>query len=404
MTKSVLIATETLDTHAIAVELALKERGVQVQRLFGEDFPHAASASFSTDMDHSALSICAPGLEKLIAQKFDVFWQRRPTNPLISSDSVHADDHHAAGIENTRFLDSVWHCLGRKAFWVNPLEGKSRATSKPLQLMLAQEIGFALPKSLISNDPQRIRRFVEANGVGQTIFKTLASHSWEMEDGGTAMSYTVKMTSDSLPSDHMLQTVPGIFQLMVPKAFELRVTYFGDHAIAAKLLTQHDETSALDWRSAAPNVVKVEPYTLPEHIDDRCKKLMRKLGIVFGCFDFIVTPQGEHVFLEVNEMGQFLWVEESAPELPMLDTFADFLMAGKREFNPIQKSESDRVSFSSLCAKPDLWAQMEFDVQHHKSTNITPVAEKLVRADLHKKQQEKKQPSGKAQQPEGATA
>lgn len=32
---------------------------------------------------------------------------------------------------------------------------------------------------------------------------------------------------------------------------------------------------------------------------------MRKLGIIFGCFDFIVTPDEEYVFLEVNPMGQF---------------------------------------------------------------------------------------------------
>jgi hypothetical protein len=35
------------------------------------------------------------------------------------------------------------------------------------------------------------------------------------------------------------------------------------------------------------------------------------LGLAFGCIDLIVTPEGEHIFLEVNEMGQFLWVRTS---------------------------------------------------------------------------------------------
>ena len=37
---------------------------------------------------------------------------------------------------------------------------------------------------------------------------------------------------------------------------------------------------------------------------------MRELGLVFGCIDLIVTPEGEHVFLL---KGQFLWVEHGAP-------------------------------------------------------------------------------------------
>jgi hypothetical protein len=30
---------------------------------------------------------------------------------------------------------------------------------------------------------------------------------------------------------------------------------------------------------------------------------MRKLGLAFGCIDLIVTPEEEHIFLEVNEMA-----------------------------------------------------------------------------------------------------
>jgi len=30
---------------------------------------------------------------------------------------------------------------------------------------------------------------------------------------------------------------------------------------------------------------------------------MKKLNSIFGCFDFIVIPENEYVFLEVNEIG-----------------------------------------------------------------------------------------------------
>jgi hypothetical protein len=59
---------------------------------------------------------------------------------------------------------------------------------------------------------------------------------------------------------------------------------------------------------------------------------MRRLGIVFGCFDIVVTPAGEHVFLEVNEMGQFLFVEHYAG-IPLLDAFSSFLIDGSQDFS-----------------------------------------------------------------------
>ena len=59
---------------------------------------------------------------------------------------------------------------------------------------------------------------------------------------------------------------------------------------------------------------------------------MNSLGIVSGSFDFIVTEDGEHVFLEVNEQGQFLWLEDLCPDLLLLDAFCAFLTSGDKNF------------------------------------------------------------------------
>ena len=34
-------------------------------------------------------------------------------------------------------------------------------------------------------------------------------------------------------------------------------------------------------------------------------------NLVFGAFDYIVTPQNEWIFLELNPNGQWLWLEEA---------------------------------------------------------------------------------------------
>jgi hypothetical protein len=100
---------------------------------------------------------------------------------------------------------------------------------------------------------------------------------------------------------------------------------------SARLLSQELADARLDWR-AGGSKLRVEPDRLPAAVETACLVLLRRLGLVFGCFDFIVTPEGEHVFLEVNTAGQFLWVEEANPELPMLAPFVAFLLAKRADF------------------------------------------------------------------------
>ena len=52
---------------------------------------------------------------------------------------------------------------------------------------------------------------------------------------------------------------------------------------------------------------------------------MRKLNIKLACFDFVVDPDGNYWFLELNQQGQFLWIEEALPSMRMLELFVDFV-------------------------------------------------------------------------------
>jgi len=48
-------------------------------------------------------------------------------------------------------------------------------------------------------------------------------------------------------------------------------------------------------------------HELPDDVGDALLRLMDELGLVFGTVDFKVAENGEHVFLEVNPQGQFLY-------------------------------------------------------------------------------------------------
>jgi D-alanine-D-alanine ligase-like ATP-grasp enzyme len=51
---------------------------------------------------------------------------------------------------------------------------------------------------------------------------------------------------------------------------------------------------------------------------------MRDLGLVYGAFDFVITPEAEWIFLEVNPGGQFGFLEDST-DAPLTATLADLL-------------------------------------------------------------------------------
>jgi len=51
------------------------------------------------------------------------------------------------------------------------------------------------------------------------------------------------------------------------------------------------------------------------------------MGLVYGALDFVVTPEGNSVFLELNQAGQWGWIEQ-ALGLPITDAILDRLGEG----------------------------------------------------------------------------
>ena len=121
----------------------------------------------------------------------------------------------------------------------------------------------------------------------------------------------------------------------------------GRTLIAAKIDSQKHEATREDWRSAQ-HLLEIAPFALPEEIAEKCRRYMRMAGLNFGCFDVIVTPEGEYVFLEVNQAGQFLWKEQRCPELPMLQAFCDFLIAADPDF--LWQPREPEVTFAAYLA------------------------------------------------------
>ncbi|WP_131794008.1 hypothetical protein [Fluoribacter gormanii] len=329
---TVLIVTEPDDFHSVLVKLALKEKGIACDLFFSADMPSKQENSIV--INNAMLkwsSICADKITRdMTSRVYSTIWWRRPRQPHIPSDYAHPDDLKFIKRENYVYFQSLPHLLSKESWWINPISSQDKVKSKIYQLKLASECGFNLPASLISNSPDDIRSFILDSGDTPVVYKSFTPNSWH-DDNGFNMLYTQKIQLDDLPSDEMIRIVPGIYQHYVEKLYELRITCFGSHISAIKIDSQKSNITKTDWRKTSANSLELHEVEIPNHIKNLIILYMKKMNIVFGCFDFIVTPEEEYIFLEVNEQGQFLWVEDILPQTHYLDVFCSFMM--NRSFN-----------------------------------------------------------------------
>lgn len=232
MSRRILILTESDDFHAIGVAEALERKGAEVSLWATSDFPTR------TDETVHYLPGRAPELRMAALafdhSEFDTVWRRRPSF-VLDKEVLHAADRAFAESECGVFRRSLLRLLAPDAFWVNPPEGAALAGSKLLQHHVACGIGLKTPETLFTNSPTEIRGFLARRQ--SVVYKPFIVTGWETRTH-TYSPYTALVTENVLAADEVLRQTPGIYQELVPKAYELRVTVMGRHAFAAKVLSQ----------------------------------------------------------------------------------------------------------------------------------------------------------------------
>lgn len=194
--------------------------------------------------------------------------------------------------------------------WVNPLPAQQRAESKLLQLARASALGMTLPDTLVTNGAPAV---VEHAKDRTTCTKLLGALTQTMKGDGAFVYTSVLSESDlaDLDAGHSgLQHCPQIFQPLLEKARELRVIVVGERTFTAAIDPNETERGQIDWRLCEPSDgTRWSRDELPKDVHDRCVLLVKDLGLTYGAIDFIVTPSGDHVFLELNPAGEWGWLQ-----------------------------------------------------------------------------------------------
>lgn len=329
MQSRILIVTRRGDVHADLVVERLVRRGERPFRLNLDEFPARYSLDLSFDGFHwrGMLARRDDG-SRILVDDIRSVWTRKTADFAFSVDLGAQERAYAMG-ETTHILSGLLH--GLDAYWMSHPAAVRAAQWKGEQLARAARMGFRVPPSLISDSKVAVLAFRDAMR-GDIVFKTMESPFLAADEvsDDERVAHGIGTTRIEKGHDAMLDAVsalPCFFQQHVPKQYEIRATVIGDRIFAARIHSQDDDRTRVDFRNYdAPVCYEVEQ--LPVEIERRCIAFVHSYGLTYGAIDLIVDPDGDHVFLENNPGGQFLFVEQRVPALAMLDAVADSLVSG----------------------------------------------------------------------------
>jgi hypothetical protein len=240
-------------------------------------------------------------------------WYRKPEPVDIQrfSPCLSRDELDFVQAEAQEILDGIYALLNDRYWLTNP-PSQRLAARKLLQLRVARQVGFAVPKSTVTNRVSTARQFaVEVDW--QVAIKSISWASAMRPDGDALVQYGVycrRLNRQELEAGiDQAKNAPTLLQEYIPKRCDLRVVAIGrEHIFPVAIDSQNGGLSSEDCRLH----IRSLPHRLIEipQLQKPIWAYMDHMNLQFGCFDFAVSEStGEAVFLECNCNGQWLWME-----------------------------------------------------------------------------------------------
>ncbi len=205
--------------------------------------------------------------------------------------------------ERKHFLEGLFLCFSN-AKWINPMFATQIAERKLYQLQVAAKLGLNIPKSFVGNKLSNALDFLSL--TPETIIKPISNGLQVLPDKVYSI-YTTQVNRQSFEALGLAETfdTPVFLQEKIVNQADIRVTIVGKTAYPVEILKKNDE---VDWRK--PEIVKEYKTTsLPTHITNKLLELNQFFGLVYSAIDLIRTPGNQYVFLEINPVGEWVWLE-----------------------------------------------------------------------------------------------
>lgn len=315
------IIADVFDVHADLVEQKLRRFGMEPYRLNLD--VESLTKTRTTYADSTWVLHLPDGRCLDLSSVKKVYLRRAFVEMPMELREEQDDDWRIWENEWNRTLIGMYYAL-RNASWINPFRQAFAAENKYYQYDLAQQIGFRIPQTLVSNERKLLIDFCKRHD--KTVIKLMSQDFYGTQQEGYKSIYVNQISSADLHEFGEAGENPVVLQEYIPKQFEVRYTVVADGHFACQIDSQKSQIAGVDWRRYdiphTPHSM-IEP---PPEIRQKVAGLMQQLGLIFGALDFVVTPQGEWYFLEINPMGQWLWIEELV-EAPISDSIVQWLLS-----------------------------------------------------------------------------
>lgn len=300
---NILLITNTTDVTTDFIVKDLRSRGIPFYRLNTDEIGISTQLYFDFANREFMLVDRVQRIELDLLLIRSVYF-RRPELRMDLQGLTGAEANFIRG-EMTFVLEGLYKILD-KAYWLNKLYSIRHAENKIYQLLIAEEEGLVIPRSLVTNIPEIASGFYKATHRS-TIIKPIKSGLLEAEtEEGVIFTSKVDLTDENV---QRVGSCPVYLQQMISKQGDVRVTVVGDKVFAACIHSQNHESSIVDWRKTE-ELLPHSSIVLPDELSKKCLNLTRRLSLNFGAIDFILDKNGEYIFLEINPNGQWAWIEK----------------------------------------------------------------------------------------------
>jgi ribosomal protein S6-L-glutamate ligase RimK-like protein len=180
--------------------------------------------------------------------------------------------------------------------------------SKPYQSVQIRSLGFAVPDTLITTDPDAARQFWEKHGT--VIYKSVSS----------VRSIVSRLSSEHAERIKNVRWCPTQFQQYIGGT-DYRVHVVGDEVFPCEIASHAD-----DYRYACRTgpAARIKTARLPREVAERCRRLAAGVSLPVAGIDLRLTPSGEWYCFEVNPSPGFTYYQDATGQ-PIAEAIAQFL-------------------------------------------------------------------------------
>lgn len=308
----VFIFTNKNDIHPTNVIKHLASWGVPVFRLNTECL--LTDYQFKWWCDENGCDFYIRNIKnnlEVYGHEITAVWERRAMTPKHLPITHRERSINKYNREEAHGFLSFLRYYMRDIYSIGSIVEDRPAESKMLQLAVAKSIGAKVPDTCYANYKSAFENLCSRHEM--LSLKTINNDSIFVEGEKEYVFYSQKCKSADLmkQAPEAFSQTACYLQNYIDKKYELRITVCCNDIVACKIDSQiqGETTGKIDWRQGYDYNLRQEIVEIPDSVKDLCLSYLKKMKLNFGCFDFIVTPDDEYIFLECNPNGQWLWIE-----------------------------------------------------------------------------------------------